>query len=273
MKLKFKLTTSLLFLGTMGMAQAVKSPVASTFALINSYSKTNSDAFSFVYNTAALARQKNISAGVFAENRFMVKEVNLYRGVLNLPTQLGNFGIQADYFGYKNYNESQIGIAYARPLGESFDLGVQFNYYSYRVPSYGQASTVDFQIGAIARLTDQLNLGVQIYNPIGGYLSKVHEEKLASIYQFGISYEPSESVIVQATVEKTEQQDINVIAGLFYQFNKRFFARAGVQTATSSPFGAAGVSFGDFRIDLSVSYHSQLGFSPGCMFIYNPVKK
>lgn len=253
-------------------AQSVKSPVSSSFTLLNSYSKDKSDVFSFTNNTAALAHQKELTAGVFAENRYLLKALNLYSGVINVPTPQGNFGLETDYFGEPNFNEYQLGLAYARSVGANLDLGVQFNYYGYRIPGYQQASAVTFQLGAIAYLTDKVSAGVQIYNPVGGYLSKSHDEKLASLYQFGISYEPSESVIVTGMVRKEEDRNVNVIAGIYYQFDKRFFARAGVQTENTSPFGAAGIAFADFRIDLSVSYHPQLGFSPGLMFIYRKDK-
>lgn len=209
-----------------------------------------------------------MAAGVFAESRYLLKELSLYSGVINVPTKQGNFGLAMDYFGNPDFNEYQLGLAYARSLGSNFDLGVQFNYYGYRIPGYQQASAITFQMGAIAYLTDQVSAGIQIYNPVGGYLSKKNDEKLGSLYQFGISYEPSESVVVTGTIRKEEDKDINVIAGIFYQFDQRFFARAGIQTENSSPFGAVGIAFADFRIDLSVSYHPQLGFSPGCMFIY-----
>lgn len=273
LQLKIYLYILLILCNSNVTGQAVKSPVSSSFTLLNSFSKQHSDVFSFTNNTAALAHQKELSAGAYVENRYLLKALNLYSGVINVPTKQGNFGLDVDYFGEPNFNEYQLGLAYARPVGSNLDLGVQFNYYGYRIPGYQQASAVTFQLGAIAYLTDQLSVGIQIYNPIGGYLSKEHDEKLASLYQFGISYEPSESVIITGTVRKEEDRNINVIAGIFYQFDKRFFARAGIATENNSPFGAAGIAFKGFRIDLSVSYHPQLGFSPGFMFIYRKNKK
>lgn len=254
-------------------AQSLRAPVSSAYTLLNSYSKTQNDVFSFTNNTAALAQQKNFSLGAYGENRFLIKEMNNYSAVANLPTSKGNFGIQADYFGFKNFNEYQLGLAYARPVGNNFDLGVQFNYFSYRIPSYQQASTITFQVGAIARLSDVLSAGIQVYNPVGGYLSKMNEEKLSSNYQFGVGYEPSENVIISATAQKEEGKDLNITVGMFYQFDKQFFARAGVRTENTTPFAAAGVAFSDLRIDISVSHHSLLGFSPGVMIIYVPEKK
>lgn len=254
-------------------AQALRAPVTSAYELLNAYSDKHSDVFSFTYNTAALSKVKHFGLGAFAENRFMTREINHYSAVAVVATDKGNFGFQADYFGFTNFNEYQLGVAYGRSLGERFDVGAQFNYYAYRIPAYPQGSTVTFQVGAIGRLSDVISVGLQVYNPVGGYLSKVDNEKLAANYQFGIGYEPSENVIISATIQKEEGRDLNVTAGVFYQFDKQLFARAGVRTENNVPFAAAGVSFSDIRIDISVSHHSQLGFSPGVMLIYQPSKQ
>lgn len=263
----------LLAISTSVGAQSLRTPVSSSYRLLNAYSTTQNDVFSFTYNTAALARQNGWGAGAYAENRFLSGEINHFSAVAGFETDRGNFGLQADYFGFSNFNEYQIGLAYARSMGEFFDIGAQFNYYSYRIPAYGQNGAVTFQLGAIGRLSDVLSVGLQVYNPVGGYLTKMNEEKLPSNYQFGIAYEPSSNVIVSATLQKEEGRDINVTAGVFYQFDKQFFALAGVRTENNMPFAAAGVAFNDMRIDISVSHHAQLGFSPGVMFIYQPAKK
>lgn len=254
-------------------AQSLRVPVSSAYELLNTYSKNNSDAFSFTYNSAALARIEHFSLGAFAENRFMTKEINHYSAVAAVQTIKGNFGFQADYFGFTNFNEYQLGLAYGRSLGPNLDIGAQFNYYAYRIPTYPSGSAVTFQIGAIGRLSEAVSVGVQVYNPVGGYLSKMNDEKLAANYQFGIGYEPAENVIISATVQKEEGRDLNITGGIFYQFDKQFFARAGIRSENNVPFATAGIAFNDLRLDISVSHHSLLGFSPGVMLIYQPKKK
>ena len=137
-------------------------------------------------------------------------------------------GLQIDYFGFKDYNESQIGLAYARSLGSKLDIGVKFNYYSFRIPNYQSSSSVNFEIGAIAHLTDKLNAGIHFYNPVGGNLSKTNDEKLSSIYKFGLGYEASESFLVSAEIVKEEDLPIGVNAGVQYNFQKQFFVRVGI---------------------------------------------
>ncbi len=250
-------------------AQSLRRPVAAAYIGLGAYSINHADAFSFTANQASLAQVKNPAIGVYGERRFLLAETNMYSAVGVLPTKQGNFGLQADYFGFKNYNESQLGIAYARPLGSKLDIGVKFNYYSYRIPGYENSSAVNFEIGAIAHLTDQLHAGIHLYNPVGGSLSKTNNEKLGSIYKFGLGYEPSEIFLVSIEIVKQEDLPINVNAGVQYNFAKQFFARAGIATENESPYAGAGISWNNIRLDLSASYHPQLGFSPGLMLIVN----
>ena len=250
-------------------AQSVSRPVAAPYIGLGAYSINHVDAFSFTSNQAALAQIKNAAIGAYGENRFLLNATNMYSAVVIMPTKEGNFGIQIDYFGFKNYNESQIGLAYARSLGHKLDIGVKFNYYSFRIPTYQNSLAVNFELGLIAHLTDKLNAGFHFYNPVGGNLSKTNNEKLSSIYKFGIGYEASESFLVSAEIVKQEDLPVNVNAGIQYNFQKQFFVRAGINSENGSPYAGAGLSWNNIRLDVSASYHAQLGLSPGVMLIVN----
>lgn len=250
-------------------AQSLRRPVAASYIGLGAYSINHIDVFSFSSNQAALAQIKSPAIGVYGERRFLLSATNMYSAVVAMPTEHGNFGFQADYFGYKNYNESQLGIAYARSLGTKLDLGIKFNYYSFRIPGYQNASAVNFEIGAIAHLTEKLHAGVHFYNPVGGNLSKTGNEKLGSIYKFGIGYEASENFIISAEIVKQEDLPVNINAGVQYNFAKQFFARFGIASENESPYAGAGISWDNLRLDVSASYHPQLGVSPGLMLIVN----
>ena len=141
-------------------AQSLRKPVAASYIGLGAYSINHVDVFSFTANQAALAQIKNFSLGVYGERRFLLATTNMYSAVMAVPTEQGNFGLQADYFGYKNYNESQLGIAYARSLGSKLDIGIKFNYYSFRIPAYQNSTSINFEIGAIVHLTDKLHAGI-----------------------------------------------------------------------------------------------------------------
>lgn len=270
---KIFLFSALVFIISCVNAQSLRKPVAASYIGLGAYSINHVDVFSFTANQAALAQIKNFSLGVYGERRFLLATTNMYSAVVAMPTKQGNFGLQADYFGYKNYNESQLGIAYARSLGTRLDIGIKFNYYSFRIPGYQNSSTINFEIGAIAHLTDRLHAGIHFYNPVGGKLSKTDNEKLSSIYKFGLGYEAGENFIISAEIVKQEDIPVNVNAGVQYSFAKQFFARAGIASENSSPYAGTGISWNNLRLDITVSYHPQLGISPGIMLIINSKSK
>ena len=105
-------------------AQSLRRPIAASYIGLGAYSINHVDVFSFSSNQAALAQIRNPAIGVYGEKRFLLDAANMYSAVVVLPTKQGNFGIQVDYFGFKNYNESQIGFAYARNLGSRLDVGI-----------------------------------------------------------------------------------------------------------------------------------------------------
>ena len=249
-------------------SQSLRQPVSAVYLGLAAYSTQHSDVFSYVSNQASLAQMKNISVGIYGERKFLLTETSLYTAAVAIPTKKGNFGVNIKYSGFKNFNENQIGLAYARTLGKKVDIGAQFNYYSYRVPSYNSASAYNFEVGAIFHLTDKLNMGLHVYNPVGGNFSKT-DEKLASAYKVGIGYDVSDNFFVGSEIVKEENFPVNLITGVQYRFVKQFFARLGIATATSTGYAGVGLSWNNFRLDITGSYHPQLGLSPGLLLIMN----
>ncbi|MEO6538665.1 MAG: hypothetical protein ABIT07_11920 [Ferruginibacter sp.] len=254
-------------------SQSLRYSLSLPYLSLGAYTTKQPDPFAFTNNQAALAQVKSIAAGVYGERRFLLADNTVYGLALVFPTGLGNFGVQANYAGFKNFTENKIGLAYARSLGNKLDLGVQFNYYGYRIPAYNSASSVNFEIGAILHLTEKLNAGIHVYNPVGGKLGKSGDEKLASAYKFGLGYDASDNFYVSTELIKEEDKPLNVVGGIQYRFLKQFFARAGFLSETGSGFAGAGVGWNNLRLDISASYHPQLGFSPGLLLIVNSKAK
>ena len=237
------------------------------------YSSANSDVFSFVGNQASLGGLKNFCAGVYSERKFMLADLTTYQLVYALPTSTGNFGLQANYFGSSSYNQSAVGLAYARNLGK-VDVGAQFNYEQVKIPGYGNASAINFEGGAILHVSDQFQTGIHIYNPTRVSLGKNGEEKLPIVYSFGMGYDASEKFFIGTEIEKVEDQPVNVNAGLQYAFDQKLFARAGIMSSTSSFYLGLGFLWKKLRFDVAASLHPSLGITPGLLMIYNaPVEK
>lgn len=251
-----------------GSGQALRQKASTPYLGIGAYSVNHTDVFSPLANTASLAALTQPAAGVHVENRFLLEELNTYSAIACFPTSKGNFAVTADYSGFEDFNESQLGVAYARSLGPSLSAGVKFNYYAFRIPRIAQSSTATMEFGLMVVLTEAVRAGFHVYNPVGGKLSPGVDEKLSGVYSFGIGYQASKDFYVTTQVKKEEGLAVDVLAAMQYDFAGAFFARAGVATQNRMFFGGAGWRTRRIRIAALASIHPQLGVSPGLMVTF-----
>lgn len=249
-------------------AQITRSTVSSRYISNGAYSNNFSDAFAGTVNQANLANVQQIQAGVFAERRFQLDALSFYQASFVMPSKWGGFGLHLNYGGGSNYNNTQMGLAFGRKLGKTVNLGAQINYNNIRVPVYGSSSAVNFEIGSTWQITQQLVTGIHLYNPVGGKFRKGSSEKLPAIYKLGLGYTINNRVVLTTELVKEEAAPVTINAGIQYQWNDQFFGRAGVVTAYNQYYIGAGWQWKQLRIDVVGSFHNQLGFTPGLLFLF-----
>ena len=133
---------------------------------------------------------------------------------------------------------------------------------------YGNASTISFELGTVLHISERLHAGLHVSNPVGGKFGKNDTEKLSSVYAFGVGYEASSKFFVSAEIEKEEGRDINVNAGMQYKLIPQLLVRAGMLSATSQAWFGVGLMLKSFRLDITASYHPQLGITPGLLLLF-----
>ncbi len=257
-------------------AQALRRPLAAAGTGLGAYSLNQSNLFSFTTNQGALARLKSSTMAVYGERKYLLPELSHYSAVIGINAGPGNFGMKAAFSGFSDYNESQVGLAYARSLGKKLDAGLQFNYNGIRIASgYGSASAISAELGILIHLSEKYHAGIHIDNPAGGKFGKDGEERMASVYTIGMGYEASEKFFLSAEIVKEEDQPLNVNAGIQYRFVPQLLVNGGISTATSSAWLGAGLTKGNLHVEIITRYHPQLGITPGLMlqFDWKKVKK
>ena len=255
-----------------GYAQSVRYPLAARYTAMGAYSKNFADVLSTTSNQAALVNIRAISAGVYAEKRFFLKELNVYSIGICLPISFGVLGMSAKSFGYSEYNETQIGIAYGKALG-NIDIGIQFNYNSFRIPGYGNDDVLNIEVGSLFHISEQLYAGIHVFNPTGVKFGNNNNEELASVYRAGLGFEASKKVFLCAEVIKEEDKPVTINAGFQYAFAEKLVARLGLFSETTTLYFGIGFQWNQFRMDITSSYHPQLGFTPGLMLLFKGINK
>ena len=250
-----------------GYNQSVRYMPAAKYASLGAYSKSFVNVLSATSNQAALSAIKSISAGIYSERRYLLAELNFHSLAICIPVQFGGVGISAEYFGYDEYNETQLSLGYGKSLGK-IDVGIQFNYHSMHLGVYGKDALLNIEIGAIMHVTERIRAGLHVFNLTGRKFGSNRLEKIPSVVSGGLGFEASEKVFVSAEFIKEDDRPVNINAGLQYAFEKKLFARLGLYTETTNLYFGVGLRWKSLRVDIIVSHHPQLGFTPGLMLVF-----
>ena len=247
------------------MAQFNSLAIPSPSISLGAYSQNQSDGYSFINNQAALTSIQCFGMAVCQEKMFNLSEINKVDAIVAIPTSLGNLGCSIGRKGFEGFSETNIGLAYARKLSSAISIGTQFNYYSFKIPSYFHSTTMNVEIGTMIHFSSKLTAGIHLYNPIKILVSSNEVRKLPYRYKFGVGYDVSNDFFISTEIVKQEDQAIDLIGGMQYQFDKRFFLKLGFMSENSSLFSSLGVLYKSIRVDALLRYHPQLGYSPGLL--------
>jgi hypothetical protein len=263
-------TTSVLFLlSQIAFAGGDNRPSGARSAAMGTSSVALTDIWSAFNNQAGLARLSSPTAGIYYENRFLLKELGYKAGAFALPLNQGTVAMSFSHFGYAAYNESKIGLAFAKAFGKYIAFGLQLDYNMARLAeSYGNRNFITFEAGLLANITPALAVGAHVYNPIRAKLSEFNYERAPVIMRLGAAYEITDKIILTAETEKDMDHEANFKAGLEYKLIPQLHLRGGISTNPSSNSFGVGIFAGDFIIDISASYHNVLGFSPQASLNY-----
>jgi len=255
-------------------------PIGGRSAAMGNATVCLSDFWSVHNNQAGLASQQYIAGGFYFENRFMVKEMSLQTAAVILPTRSGVFGMNLSYFGYTQYNEKKIGLAYGRSFSDKFSAGIQLDYLSTSLgDQYGSRHLVTFELGIQSKLTDELTIGAHIFNPTRVKLTDDKNERVPTIFKLGMAYSFTDDLLITLETEKDLDYKPAVRGGLEYTIINEAIVRLGYSTIPSTSgsenfsissiytFGF-GLELNNFNIDFASSVHQTLGWSPQISIVY-----
>ena len=239
-------------------------PVGARSAGLANASVTFSDLWSSFHNQAGLADLKDVTAGVYFENKFLISDLSLKGLAVAIPTtKSGTFALSVTQFGGSLYSEKKAGIGYGKKLSETFSAGVQLDYLStYIAEDYGTRNSFAVEAGFIAEPIKNLKLGAHLFNPNKAKVAEYADERIPVILRFGASYKFSEKVIISVEEEKDIDLQSVFKAGLEYHVMEAFYLRGGIASNPSLSSFGFGLNINKFVVDFTTSWHQQLGFTP-----------
>ncbi len=244
-------------------------------AAMGNASLTSRDVWALFHNPAGIAFLKNAEAGISYEKRFSMKELSTNALAVGVPIgKSGTIGFNATYFGFKNYNENQLGLTYAMRFSNKISGAVKINYQSFNIgDEYGSHQMLTAELGFQAMVIHNLWLGAHLYNPTQGKLADDPNEQLPSVLSLGAGYLFSEKFNMEISAEKNSDEPTMIHTGIEYHPIKQFWLRAGM---ASQPFKSSfgfGLELDNFLFDFAAGFHPDLGFTPTLSLTYHFNKK
>lgn len=225
-------------------------------------------------NQAGLAAYKNIAAGMYYENRFLIQNLGLKSLGFVFPTRSGVIGLSYSNFGFSLYNENKIGLAFSKSFGKNISAGIQLDYLNTHLSDeYSDNSAITFEAGIQTKLTDKIILGAHLFNPLNVKIDDNSNERIPAVFKLGIAYTLSNNTTCMIELEKITAQNPNIKAGMEYMIMDKAYARIGIMTNPATFTFGFGLKIKKMMFDIASSYHQVLGFSPKISLIYDIVSK
>ena len=202
--------------------------------------------------------------GLYYENQWLLKETAFKSGsLIKAVSGVGCFGLSISQYGWSQFSENQFSVAYARDFGPYLQMGLRTDWvWLHLGDAYPDRSTPCVELGIQSQVTERLQLGASLFNPLSSKLKTLNEDALPIVMSMGLSYQLAEDFIGQLEVEKNSQRPgVRLGGGLEYTLFERFQIRAGAQHNPNILSFGVGYLVKKIQVDVAAQMHQELGAS------------
>ncbi|MGN0036920.1 MAG: hypothetical protein ACI36X_06880 [Bacteroidaceae bacterium] len=199
-------------------------------------------------------------------NRYGVKEMSTYAGMVNFSNRLLPVGGVVSRYGFRAYSETMCALHVYRALSPYVSLGVRADYFCIHqagVESNKSVFTADVFIST--QPVQNLLITVGAFNPVASsYQAGGRRIRLPMVLTVGMDYRVTSSFRLTGQVEKDFSQPFVGRVGMEYQPLEALCVRLGMQAKPFVPSVGVGVHLSAFSLDIACTRHPVLGFSTSC---------
>ena len=239
---------------------------------LGSISTTFNDINSAYTNQAGLTNIKGLATNISYGNRFSI----LGLGELNFAiaknfNKYGTLAVSIKKFGLSEFNEIQLGTAYAMKLSKSVSIGLQINLFNISIEDYGNKSMASFETGVLYELTKTISIGFHVSNPFP--INFLNTTNLPTIASIGLKYKISDYLIYYGEISKHFNYDFFIKSGIEYAPIKAFAIYLGFKNNLKDYADySMGIMYeidNKIKFEISTLWNFTLGMSPSVGLTYD----
>jgi len=221
---------------------------------------TISDAYAGFSNIGALADHPATSVCFSSAMLYGIPE--LLKIGIGLSGELFNGvgSVNLYRFGDQHLSEHKISVGYSHKI-RFISLGVQLSYIQFLISNYGSAGTLSLEFGGLINFNQKFVVGGYFFHPfkLGQKFEKL--SFLSTMLKTGLSYRPSENLMVNIEYKWNGKMEHFLIFGFEYLVRGKIALRTGFNIETLQSTMGIGFRPGKFRLDYAIMIHPVLGVS------------
>ncbi|HCU20385.1 MAG: hypothetical protein A2X05_06895 [Bacteroidetes bacterium GWE2_41_25] len=222
--------------------------------------------WSSFHNQALLADNQSFTFGVNYQDRFGISELGTRTAGVIISSGKTSLGLIYSHFGYVDYRRNMTGLACGLKLSEKLAAGVQVDYFAEMVPGeYEDVHLVTGEAGIVFHATENTLIGVHLFNPVPGSLTKI---SMPATLRIGAGTNLNNLLFAGAETEMSSGNAIILRMGFEYEAAKKIWLRSGFSTENNSFSFGIGCLAKFIKIDLAFSTHERLGITSSASLIF-----
>jgi hypothetical protein len=226
------------------------------------------DVWSLQYNQSGIA---HLSRPVFAlayQRHFSDQELNTQKAVFAIPFSNHVFGIGFQRYGIKEYIEQTTSLAYSKNFSGALSLSIAIKHQQLSIAKYGSESLISVDAGMQYRVNEKFWIASHISNPAKTSFNDLASSNLPVTLSLGASFIFSDKVLLISDVQKLLNAGMDTKIGMEYKLINWFVIRGGLSVNPFKQYGGFGLIYQRFALDVAISSHLNLGYSPNLAFSY-----
>jgi len=226
------------------------------------------DVWSLQHNPAGISQIQRPIIALAYQRHFSDQDLSTQKAVLVMPFNKNVLGLSFHRYGFNEYLEQTTSIAYAKNFSGKLALSIAIKHHQLSVANYGSDQIFSVDAGMQYRVNDKLWIASHLSNPAKASLNDLAGSNLPVALSFGFSYAFSDKVLVITDVQKILNSGIDTKIGIEYNLVQWFALRGGLSANSFKQYAGFGINIQRFNLDVAVSSHLPLGYSPNLAFSY-----
>lgn len=245
----------------LGNSLAQVGPGARQIALSHSDASSSDDVFALFNNPAGLSTLKTREIGFYySPAPFGVKELSNAFAAFCEPTQYGSFSAGFSTYGFELYKETKLALGFGRKIADNFFVGITSIYQNVSINNYGSKGFLFFNLGAIAKLNDQIGFGFAVLNTTRSSIAD-ESNQFPTVFWLGTDLKFLKEIVFYAAIKKELGFDPSIRLGTEYSIIDFLKLRVGVSNEPTTYSGGLGFVYKFVQADYAISSHLDLGLT------------